>query len=176
MTPDVRLEPFTARHLDAFAPFCDDPDVLRFTRFPDPPDPGFPAAWLARYEAGRRDGTKEAFAVVDRAEPGALLGVALAPEIDREAREAELGYLVAPSARGRGIATAALRLLTRWALEDQGLERVTLLIDDANAGSRTVAERSGYLRDGVLRNSYVKPGVRADVHVYSRLRTDPEPG
>jgi RimJ/RimL family protein N-acetyltransferase len=175
MAPDVRLEPFTADHLDAFAAFCDDPDVLRFTRFPDPPDPGFPAAWLARYEQGRRDGTREAFAIVDATAPGTLLGVALAPEIDREALEAELGYLTAPAARGRGIATAAVRRLTRWALDEQGLQRVTLLIDDANVGSRRVAERCGYVRDGVLRNAYVKPGIRADVHVYSRLPTDPEP-
>jgi RimJ/RimL family protein N-acetyltransferase len=173
MAPDVRLEPFSAAHLDAFAAFCDDPDVLRFTRFPDPPDPGFPAAWLARYEQGRRDGTREA--IVDAAAPGTLLGVALAPEIDREALEAELGYLTAPAARGRGIATAAVRRLTRWAFDDQGLQRVTLLIDDANVGSRRVAERCGYVRDGILRNSYVKPGIRADVHVYSRLPTDPEP-
>jgi RimJ/RimL family protein N-acetyltransferase len=175
MDPDVRLVPFTADHLDALSALAVDPDVLRFTRFPDPPEPDFPAAWLARYEQGRLDGTREAFAIVDGADDDALLGLALAPHVDRAAAEAELGYVVTPAARGRGIATAAVRRLTRWAFEEQGLERLTLIIDVANEGSRKVAERCGYLRDGVLRNAYVKPGVRADTMIYSRLRTDPDP-
>jgi RimJ/RimL family protein N-acetyltransferase len=173
MDPDVRLEPFTAAHLGAFAALAEDPDVRRFTRFPDPPDPGFPAAWWARYERGRAEGTCEAFAIADAG--GAFLGLALAPHIDREAAEAELGYVVAAAARGRGIATAAVRQLTRWAFDVRGLERLTLIVDVANAGSQKVAERCGYVREGVLRNSYVKPGLRADTIIYARLRTDPEP-
>jgi RimJ/RimL family protein N-acetyltransferase len=174
MDPHVRLVPFAAEHLPAFAAAAEDPDVRRFTRFPDPPDPAFPRAWLARYEAGRAEGTKEAFAIVDGGDR--FLGVALAPQIDREAAEAELGYLVVADARGRGIATAGVRLLTRWAFAEQGLERLTLLVETGNVGSQRVAERCGYVRDGVLRNAYVKPGIRADTIVYSRLRTDPEPG
>jgi RimJ/RimL family protein N-acetyltransferase len=168
--PTIRLEPFTAAHLDAFRPLTADPDVLRFTRFPDPPEPRFPEMWLARYDEGRANRTKEAFAILG--EDGAFLGVALAVEIDREAAEAELGYLTAPAARGRGVATEAVRQLTRWALEGEGLERVTLLIDAANGGSRKVAERAGYTLDGILRNAYVKPGVRTDTYVYSCLRSE----
>jgi RimJ/RimL family protein N-acetyltransferase len=173
MEPDVRLEPFTAAHLDAFAALADDPDVLRFTRFPDPPDPEFPAAWWARYEQGRADGTREVFSIVDA--HGAFLGLALAAPIDREAAQGELGYVVTPAARGRGVATTAVSLLTRWALVEQRLERLTLMVDVANVASQKVAERCGYVREGVLRNSYVKPGVRADTIIYARLRTDPEP-
>jgi RimJ/RimL family protein N-acetyltransferase len=129
MQPTVRLVPFTAAHVPAFTPMTADPDVLRYTRFPDPPEPGFPREWLARYDAGRAIGTKEAFAIVEGDGDDALLGVALAVEIDRAAGAAELGYLVAPAARGRGVATAAVRRLTRWAL-DEGLTDLTLLIED----------------------------------------------
>lgn len=173
MATDVFLEPFGAAHLEPFAAMAADPDVLRFTRFPDPPQRSFPTGWLARYEAGRAEGTREAFAILDAG--GAFLGIALAPEIDREAAEAELGYAVVPAARGRGIATAAVRMLTRWAFAEAGLLRVTLIIDAANAGSCKVAERCGYVREGVRRNAYVKPGIRADTIVYSRLPSDPEP-
>jgi RimJ/RimL family protein N-acetyltransferase len=167
----VHLVPFTASHLDAFAALAADPDTVRFTRFPDPPRADFPAEWLARYERGRRDGTREAFAVLDAG--GAFAGLALAVEIDREAAEAELGYVVAPAARGRGIATAAVALLTRWAFDERRLERVTLLIDHENGASRTVAERCGYVLDGTLRNVHMKPGVRSDCLVFSRLPSDP---
>jgi hypothetical protein len=67
-----------------------DPDVQRFTRVPFSPPPSFPQAWLARYRAGRADGTREAFAVEDRCD-GSFLGIAVAPSIDPEARTVELG-------------------------------------------------------------------------------------
>jgi RimJ/RimL family protein N-acetyltransferase len=173
MPHDLRLEPFTTSHLEGFASLTDDPEVLRFTRFPDPPEPGFPRAWLDRYERGRRAGSCEAFAVLGA--DGAFLGVGLAPHIDRPAAEAELGYVIAPGARGRGVATETVRRLTRWAFDEQALLRLTLIIDVANTGSQKVAQRCGYVREGLQRNAFVKPGVRSDALVYSRLPSDPEP-
>jgi RimJ/RimL family protein N-acetyltransferase len=145
-----------------------DPAVLRFTRVPEPVPAGFAASWVARYEEARRNGTREAFAVV---EDGEFLGLALAPTIDRETQTAELGYVVTPAARGRGVATEALRRLTEWALAE-GMLRIELLISVENPASQKVAERCGYVRDGVLRNAYVKPGRREDTEVWSRLASD----
>lgn len=166
---DVRLVPFGAEHLGAFAPMASDPDALRFTRFPDPPEPDFPARWLARYEAGRVTRTKEAFAILGPVGDDTFYGVALAVEIDLEAQEAELGYLTATAARGRGVATAALRALTDWAFEERRLERVTLLIDNDNKGSERVAQKAGYAREGLLRGIYLKPGRRGDMLLYAKL-------
>jgi RimJ/RimL family protein N-acetyltransferase len=168
MEPDVRLVVFTAAHLADFAALAEDPQVRRYTRFPDPPQPSFPRRWLERYEEGRRERTREAFALEDG--DATFLGLALAVAIDREAAEAELGYTVTPSARGRGIATAAVEALTRWAFDEQALERLTLTIEVANVASVRVAERCGYVLEGVMRNAYVKPGRRADTAVYARLR------
>ncbi|HET6506411.1 MAG TPA: GNAT family N-acetyltransferase [Baekduia sp.] len=166
MPPAVRLVPFSAAHLEAFAPMTADPDVLRYTRFPDPPEPDFPRVWLARYDAGRADGTKEAFAILDGVgDDGELLGVALAVDVDRATGEAELGCLVAPGARGRGVATAAVRQLTAWALE-QGLARLVLMIAADNTGSRTVAERCGYALERVEEDAELRPGRRGTLTLY----------
>ena len=173
MTATVRLEPLSARHLDDLDAVARDPDVLRFTRVPEPVPPGFARSWLARYEAGRREGTAEGFAAVDG--DGAFLGLALAPEIDVEARELELGYIVAPSARGRGVAAVILRQLTRWAFAEAGALRAYLLIETGNAASLRVAKRCGYVQEGVLRSAHVKQDRRADLTLWSRLPSDPEP-
>jgi RimJ/RimL family protein N-acetyltransferase len=148
-----------------------DPDLLRFTRIPEPVPPGFARTWLERYEEGRRGGNREAFAVVE--ETGELLGLVMAPEIDHETATAELGYVVAPGARGRGVASEALRQLTEWAFGELGMHRLELLISADNPASKKVAERCGYVREGVLRSSYVKPGRREDTEIWSRLATDP---
>jgi RimJ/RimL family protein N-acetyltransferase len=173
MTAEVRLEPLSARHLDDLDALAHDPDVLRFTRVPEPVPPGFARTWLARYEAGHRDGTAEGFAAVGP--DGTFLGLALAPDIDVEGRQLELGYIVAPSARGRGVATAILRRLTRWAFDEAGALRAYLLIETGNTASLRVAERCGYVQEGVLRSLHLKQNRRADVSIWSRLPSDPEP-
>jgi RimJ/RimL family protein N-acetyltransferase len=168
--PPFTLEPLAEHHLDAVTEIVLDPDVRRFTRFPDPPDPAFPAQWIARYTRGREDGTCAAFAAVDA--DGVFLGTGLAPHIDRSAREMELGYLVAPAARGRGIGSEILRRLTRWALDEGGALRVFLLVAVDNVASQRVAERAGYVREGVLRSMHLKGEERGDTIVYSQLPSD----
>ena len=145
--------------------------MLRFTRVPEPAPPGFAGEWIARYRKGREEGTAAGFAAIG--EDGEFLGMALVVSIDAEAREAELGYIVAPAARGRGVATEMLRQLTRWAFAEAGVLRATLLIDTANAGSMRVAERAGYVHEGVMRSVHLKQDRRVDQAVWSRLPSDP---
>ena len=169
MDPAVRLVPFTAAHLDDFAALAQDADVRRYTRFPDPPQRTFPRTWLARYEEGRRDGTREAFAIEDG--NGTFLGIALAVDDRPRGRRGRARL----HRRRRPLAGVAWRprpwtALTRWAFDEQELERLTLIIEVANVASTRVAERCGYVLEGVRRNAYVKPGIRADTAVYARLR------
>jgi RimJ/RimL family protein N-acetyltransferase len=172
MTP-VRLELLNESHLAAVAAMLSDPDVLRFTRVPVPTPADFPDHWLRVYEAGRRDGTREAFAAYDG--DGRFVGLALAFGIDREESEAELGYMVVPAERGRGAGTAILRALTDWAFAETDMVHLRLVIDTLNPASLRVAERAGYVQEGVMRSVYFKNGHRIDATLWSRLRSDPPP-
>jgi RimJ/RimL family protein N-acetyltransferase len=169
----VHLELLGEAHLGAVAAMLSDPDVLRFTRVPDPTPADFAEQWLGMYRQGRGDGTREAFAALDEA--GEFVGIALAFGIDRGEAEAELGYIVTPAARGRGLGTAILRALTDWAFMATNAERLRLVIDVENPASLKVAERSGYVREGVMRSVHFKGGRRIDAVLLSRLRTDPAP-
>ena len=120
----MRLEPFGTEHLDALRAMLADPGILRFTRVPEPTPADFPETWLAAYEKGRDDGTREAFAAVG--DDGELLGLGLVPTLDRDSSEAELGYIVAPDHRGRGLGAAILRELSAWAFA-QGIQRCELV-------------------------------------------------
>ncbi|MCM4084486.1 GNAT family N-acetyltransferase [Paractinoplanes hotanensis] len=59
----------------------------------------------------------------------------------------DVSYWLADYARGRGIATRALRLFTHWAHTVLDLSELRLWAQVNNTGSRAVAERAGYLRD-----------------------------
>jgi RimJ/RimL family protein N-acetyltransferase len=168
----VRLEPLGERHVADLEALLADPDVLHFTRVPEPPPEGFARSWVERYARGREDGTHFGFAAVD--DDGGFLALALAPKVDPEALEVELGYIVAPAARGRGIATEVVRRLTAWAFGELGAQRIYLLIDTGNAASERVAARAGYVREGVMRSVHLKQGRRIDQAVWSRLPSDPD--
>jgi RimJ/RimL family protein N-acetyltransferase len=170
----IALAPLDQTHLSAVERMLEDEDVLRFTRVPVPVPEGFAQSWLDAYGDGQPDDTSVGFAVIDDA--GAFLGLALAPTIEAKAATAEIGYVVVPAARGRGVATEALRLITDWAFAERGLERLELRISVANEASKRVAMRCGYRREGVLRSAYFKDGLREDTEIWSRLPGDPAPG
>ena len=63
-----------------------------------------------------------------------------------------VGYWLAPSARGRGLATQAVRLVTKFALEQLGAVRVAIDPPATNSQSIAVARRSGFCLEGILKN------------------------
>lgn len=89
--------------------------------------------------------------------------------------QAEVGYWLLPEARGRGLATRSVRLISRWALRDLGLARLSLMTEPGNERSQRVAERSGFVREGVLRSYKEMAGRRIDCVVFSLLPSDPAP-
>jgi RimJ/RimL family protein N-acetyltransferase len=169
--PDIRIVPLERTDLDGLTSMRDDPQVVRFTRMPDPPPADFFQSWFARYEDGRIDGTREAFAIVDGER--SVLGIALAPAIDRGTATVELGYVIHGHARGRGLATRALELLTEWAFTELAAKRLELYISIANDGSKRVAAKNGYVYEGTLRSMYLKQARREDTEIWSKLPSDP---
>jgi RimJ/RimL family protein N-acetyltransferase len=88
-------------------------------------------------------------------------------------RRASVGYDLLPSARGRGIATGAVRLLAAWAFDRfPELVRLELWAIVGNEASERVAERAGFEREGVFRSRLPFGSELRDVVVFSRLRDD----
>ena len=166
----IRLDPLDERYVPDFERLLDDPEVVRNTRVPSSPPPDFASLWVGRYIEGWQDGSRAGFAILSSA--AVFLGFGGVVDLDLDARQGEIGYVVAPEARGRGVASRALRLITRWALDELRLERVELHIDPENTASIRVAERCAYVREGVLRSLHFKEDIRGDTAIYSLLRTD----
>jgi RimJ/RimL family protein N-acetyltransferase len=124
-----------------------DPDIPRFTMIPSPYSVDDAAAFIDRSAELWRTGAGAPFVIVDGA-TGTLLGGIGLHELDVDTTPAHVGYWVAAGARGRGIATRALRLVTRWALDDLRLPRLELSTFVDNDRSQRVAVRAGFTRDG----------------------------
>ena len=82
-----------------------------------------------------------------------------------------IGYGVLPAFCGRGFATRALRLVSRWAFEEVGLPRLELGHKVGNIASGKAAERAGFRAEGRLSGRLPNPdGTRSDEVYYSLVR------
>jgi RimJ/RimL family protein N-acetyltransferase len=166
----IRLLPLAREYERGLEELVEEEDVRRFTRIPSDPPAGFAGQWIRVYEQAWRDGSRAGFAI--ESHDGGFLGLGMFVRIEDEGRQGEIGYVVGPAARGKGVATRTLRLLTDWGFSELGLERIELWIDVTNPASERVAERVGYLREGVLRSYWFKEDIRGDFGIWSRLRSD----
>lgn len=85
------------------------------------------------------------------------------------AHRAEVGYWVAGPCQGKGVATAALRCLSRYAFETLKLRRLVAHVYLDNPASARVLEKSGYQREGMLRQHFLKDDRPRDVIAYGLL-------
>jgi RimJ/RimL family protein N-acetyltransferase len=167
----VRLRPFEEADVPRVVEGCRDPQTQRYTRLPSPYGEEDARTFIAG-SAGRRARGESLELAVTRASTGLLVG-AVGLEVDRHDPErAEIGYWVSPDARGEGMATAALGLLSRWAIRECGLVRIDLCAAVGNTASRRAAERCGFVREGTLRRAWHRVPGRDDLAVYSLLAED----
>ena len=84
----------------------------------------------------------------------------------------EIGYWIAPEARGQGFAAETARALADWGL-GHGAPRVHLVVDVANAPSQAAARRAGFTQEGVLRACLdYRDGSRADAFLFGKIPGD----
>ncbi|MGH3239093.1 MAG: GNAT family N-acetyltransferase [Spirillospora sp.] len=136
-----------------------------------------PLAWFLREGVHQiqRYGLGIHLAVTDR-DTGDLFGTIGLFKVNWDHLTSEVGYGMRPAVRGRGYATEALGLVCDWALRECGLFRVELRAMDTNHASIRVAEKSGFVREGVARGGERDDGgANRDMVVFSRIATDPPP-
>ncbi len=102
---------------------------------------------------------------------GAFVGGTGLHRIDWAVRRFEIGYWCRSSRVGAGLVGEAVEALTRCAFEQLRALRVELRVDEANRRSWRVAERAGYVLEGVLRSQSLAPsGEPRDLRVYAKTR------
>src|SRR3954469_3103627 len=150
---------------------CQDPEIPRWTAVPTPYGEHDAREYLARAEIDRRSGRELGLAEVPSGN-GTLLGSCGLARFDWQDRKVEVGYWVAAGARRQGVGARATGLLSRWALDGLGMERVELLANPENEGSQRLAERAGFTREGTLRRYRRRKGEREDLIMFSLLAGD----
>jgi RimJ/RimL family protein N-acetyltransferase len=103
---------------------------------------------------------------------GRLGGVIDLKKTDWAARVTEIGYWVAPWARGHCLAGRASRVLANWALTTQGMERVAIHAATENIASHRAALSAGFTREGIARAAGFTHDGRVDLVVFGKIKAD----
>ncbi|WP_113703145.1 GNAT family N-acetyltransferase [Nonomuraea lactucae] len=157
---------------EAIAAACDDPVTAAFlSQLPSP----YTTADALDYVAAATDAWARGGAEFAVTENGAYVGAVGVAAPDRWG-SVEAGYLVAPWARGKGVASTAVRAVAQW-LFDQGVPRVELQVGVENVASLKVAYRAGFREEGRRRGArQSRDGGRDDFITFARLPGDPGEG
>ena len=134
----VLLRAQQERDLPAIEAGMHDPDVVRWIGRPWPID-----EVLLRNEAAWSNGSPT-FAICEL--DGPCVGLVWMNVVERDPSVGYVGYWLLPAARGRGIATRAVRLLSSWVVRELGVCHLRLTTAPDNPRSQLVAERSGFRR------------------------------
>lgn len=99
------------------------------------------------------------FAVRRPHAPGRHIGNVSVWHLSRSSRSGEIGYWIRTDETGLGIATEVARSALRIGFRELGMHRVVLRIALGNVPSERVADKLGFVREGVLREE-IKVGDR----------------
>lgn len=173
-TGPVRLRAPRVGDVLAIMEACRDPEMVRHTTIPDPYEQSDAEFFLQHAGKLWREGTGAVFAFEDT--DGRYLGNLMLRLNAWPARIGEVGYSVAPWARGRGVASTALRAVCGWAFDTLGLERIEWRAYTSNVASRRVAEKAGFRIEGTEHGRMIHRGAPVDTWYGALLATDPACG
>jgi precorrin-6B C5,15-methyltransferase / cobalt-precorrin-6B C5,C15-methyltransferase len=171
LTPgDLTLRPFTQADAYNVVEACQDPETLRWLPLPQPYTLAHAEWFIGTFGPSQRESGAGVVFAIESA--GRLAGAIDLKHVNWTDKVAEVGYWVAPWARGRGVASEATRALSQWAIRDHGFERVELLAATGNVASQRVAQKAGFVREGVARNAGRVHDARVDLVVFALVPDD----
>ena len=151
------------------------PDVTRYLTWSPHPNREYTREYLQFLTTKYRAGEFYDWALIWCADGDAkqkMIGTCGFTRFDLPNNSAEVGYVINPEFRGRGIAPEAVRRVLKYGFEELGLNRIEAHYMCGNEQSRRVMEKVGMRFEGVHRSSLIKNGEYRDVGICSILASE----
>jgi RimJ/RimL family protein N-acetyltransferase len=165
------LRPTLDSDVTAIYEACQDPLIPRFTTVPINYTMSHALDYFQRIPASielqREIPFVIEFGVGDEKE---FAGVISLHTISIDNHRAEIGYWMREQMRGKGIATAAVKILTGYGLDTLGFKRIEAAVDLDNTASQKLLISAGYEREGVLQQRVTRSnGNQIDMVIFAAL-------
>ncbi|MFC3749601.1 GNAT family N-acetyltransferase [Paenibacillus sp. GCM10012306] len=117
--------------------------------------------------------SKIKWGIFANAEPERLLGIIEAFDFNQKVNMVTIGYFLDEAHWGKGIASAAVKLLVQFLFEDVNVNRIQAEVMPRNDSSKKVLVKNGFLKEGTLRQASLWAGKGiVDLEIYSILKED----
>jgi RimJ/RimL family protein N-acetyltransferase len=168
--PDLVLRLPCPDDVDDIIPQCRDPEFQRWTTVPVPYDETDAQEFLKRVAQGWQANVA-AFAIAYQGRYAGSVNLRF-----DGIGGADVGFGLAPWARGKAVMTRAVRLVLGWGFGLAGIEVVYWQAQVGNWASRRVANRCGFRMEGTVRGLLEYRGERRDGWIGSLRRGEPLSG
>ena len=178
-TSRLTLRRVESRDLDPLFTIHGDPSVTRYIPHVHGATRVDGEAWMARVHDRHDKQTAIQCAVVRRATadaPEAVLGTTLLFNFEEASGRADIGYILGKAFWGQGYMREALTAFIDCAFNELGLRRLEATVDARNEASNRIAQRLGFVREGLLRERWLAAGELQDIHLFALLKREWPPG
>ncbi|OGM08230.1 hypothetical protein A2Z67_06410 [Candidatus Woesebacteria bacterium RBG_13_36_22] len=103
---------------------------------------------------------------------GKLVGCIGLHQINKASRNTAIGYWLSSDYYGRGIVTESVKALVNYAFKELKLHRIEIVAGTTNIKSCAIAERLGFITEGVKRDIEFVDNRFIDYSVYSILENE----
>lgn len=179
-TERLTIRPIEARDLDELFVHHSDPLVTRYIPHVRWSTRADAEPWFARV-LERRDKQSAVQCVIVGRDTGdrreAVMGTLMLFNFDETSGLAEFGYLLGRAYTGQGFALEASRAFIGFAFASRnlgglGLRRLEATVDARNGASNRLAERLGFVREGLLRERWIADGELQDINLFALLNRE----
>lgn len=101
-----------------------------------------------------------------------LKGLFIVKNIDWRVPKAELAYFIDKDHEGQGIMTSGLKALSRHCMQEMGMNKLFIITSTDNYSSRRIAEKTGFVAEGILRKNFRTSTGLVDNVYYGLLKED----
>ena len=180
LSPPFKLEterlllrhPLEGDAVSIFERYAQDAEVTRFLLWKPHGSVTESQEFIERCQRVWTEGTAFPWVIVRKSDH-LLLGMI---ELRPEGHKAELGYVLARDAWGKGYMTEAIKAVVAWALAQPQIWRVWAYCHVQNAASARVMEKAGLEREGILKRWSIHSAFGAepqDCYCYAIVRSGP---
>lgn len=99
-----------------------------------------------------------------------IIGTICFWNIKVENYRAEIGYILHPAHWGKGIMKEAIDIVTGYGFNEMKLHSIEAQLSPENIASSSLLEKTGFVKEGHLKDNYYFNGVFSDTAIYSRLK------
>lgn len=132
---------------------------------------GYAAKWISRVLQNARENRSYEYAVINKLS-GEYVGNVGLINIDFVSRRCDISYFIHPDFWNRGFAAEAAAAMVKYSFDVLNMNRVGGMCMEKNAASAKVMEKLLMKKEGVLRDYFIKDGIKTDAAVYSILRKE----